>query len=75
MELFKLSRAGLSRNPQAVTISVAAINGLNGTLTVHAGDLVLRIERSEVARLAGAAGISSDIQTDLRSLAASLASR
>jgi hypothetical protein len=79
MQLFKRTAFGRQTQRKAAPANIVAVSALDGALTVHVGDVVLRIERSEVARMAQRAGVTEaatrETITELRSLAASLAAR
>lgn len=78
MEVFKLTGCGRRTQRQAARANVLAVSSLDHAVTVQVGDFVLRIDRAEVARMANSAGVAATTHetiAELRSLAASLASK
>jgi hypothetical protein len=62
-------------NSQPVQITIMGVSAFDGSVMIQAGNMSMRVERGEIQRIAGAAGMidSHVIMANLRSLAASLA--
>ncbi|SAL03197.1 hypothetical protein AWB77_06733 [Caballeronia fortuita] len=75
MQVFKRSSAGRIGKPQPVAVVIMGVSSFDGSVMIQAGNTMMRVERGEIQRIAGAAGMvdSYTILTNLRSLAASLA--
>lgn len=75
MKLYKRTPAGRISKPQPVQITIMQVSQFDGAVTLQAGNLTMRLDRSEVERVAGAAGMvdANTVMANLRGLAAQLA--